>query len=265
MTLGARPFGQEVRFRDWLLVARPAQNEDVPPRDEYCHFTKAVENLGDRWSLMVLGELERKGTLGFNALAGCIPGISRSTLADRLRRLEQLSLITRDPSVRKGVRGYCVTPAGAQLKPVFMALKSWALRWVPEDPAIAERDPDVIVWWLRHRLEAECLPTHQVVIALAVRGARATRTWIVLDPGKDPSFCDEDPLLADDRYVFVEADAADLYPIAKGTCTWREAIRDGSVQLFGDPALVRALPSWFGELAATVRRDPPDGHRVALA
>jgi DNA-binding HxlR family transcriptional regulator len=248
-----------------LVIARRAQNAEVPAQDEYCHFTKAVENLGDRWSLMVLGELERKGTLGFNALAGCIPGISRSILADRLRRLEQLSLITRDPSVRKGVPGYCVTPAGAQLKPVFMALKNWALRWVPEDPAIAERDPDVIVWWLRHRLEADCLPDRQVVLALDVRGARANRTWIVLDPGKDPSFCDEDPLLADDRYVFVEADAADIYPIAKGIRTWREAIRDGSVQLFGDPTLVRALPSWFGELASPARRDRLDGRRVAIA
>lgn len=225
----------------------------MPSRDEYCHFTKAVENLGDRWTLMVLGELERQGTLGFNALIGHLPGISRSILADRLRRLEELELITRDLSVRKGVPGYCVTPAGAQLKPVFMALKHWAMRWVPEDPSFAKHDPDVIVWWLRHRLDPESLPDRQVVIDLDVRGTRAQRFWIVLEPGREPAICDEDPLLGDDRYVYVEADAASIYPIARGGRTWREAIDDGSVAVFGDPILVRALPGWFTEPARATR------------
>ena len=222
----------------------------MPSRDEYCHFSKAVENLGDRWTLMVVGELERKGTLGFNALIGYLPGISRSILADRLRRLEALGLIARDPSVRKGVPGYCVTPAGAQLKPVFRALKDWALRWVPEDASFAEHDPDVIVWWLRHRLDPVSLPDRQVVIDLDVRGTRAKRFWIVLDPGREPAFCDEDPLLGDDRYVYVEADAAGIFPIARGLRTWHQAIAEGTVAVFGDPDLARALPEWFGEPAS---------------
>ena len=56
--------------------------------DDYCPFTKAIEHLGDRWSLLILRQLGAVGPLGFNALATGIPGrISRSVLLDRLRRL----------------------------------------------------------------------------------------------------------------------------------------------------------------------------------
>ncbi len=213
--------------------------------DEYCHFTKAVENLGDRWSLMIVGHLARTGPHGFNALATLLPGISRSVLAGRLRRLEELGLIARDPSSRGGVAGYCVTPAGAQLTPVFDALKSWALRWVPEDAAVAQRDPDLIVWWLKHRVDPSCGPAGTAVIDLDVQGTRSQRFWLVLEPGREASLCAEDPRLGEERYVYVESDADGLYPVAKGLKTWADAIADRSVRLYGDPSLVRAFPSWF--------------------
>lgn len=41
---------------------------------DYCAFTKAVEHLGDRWSLVIVRELQLRGTLGFNALADGCPG-----------------------------------------------------------------------------------------------------------------------------------------------------------------------------------------------
>lgn len=212
---------------------------------DYCAFTKAVENLGDRWSLLIVGHLERSGPLGFNALTATLPGISRSVLAERLRKLEELGLVARDPAPRGRVPGYCVTPSGAQLKPVFSALRSWALKWVPEDPALAERDPDLIIWWLTDRLDSTALPARQVVIDIDIRGSRAKRSWIVLEPGVGPSVCIEDPGLAGERYVYVEADVAGIYPIASGLRGWRQAIEDGSVELFGEPDLICALPSWF--------------------
>jgi len=233
---------------------------------EYCHFTKAVENLGDRWSLLILGHLVRTGPHGFNALTSLLPGISRSVLADRLRHLEELGLVVRDPSVRRRVAPYCVTPAGAQLGPVLGALTDWALRWVPEDPAMAERDPDVIGWWLSHLVEPASAPSVAAVIQLDIRGPRPRRVWLVIEPGNDPSLCDEDPLLGEERYVYVEGSADALFRVAKGWTGWRDAIDDRSIELFGDPRLVRELPSWFraplgdrpftGSVARTERSRP---------
>ena len=62
----------------------------------YCSFTKAIEHLGDRWSLLIVRELGMFGPQGFNDLVSGLPGrISRSVLADRLRRLETLGLVSR--------------------------------------------------------------------------------------------------------------------------------------------------------------------------
>jgi DNA-binding HxlR family transcriptional regulator len=121
---------------------------------DYCAFTKAVEHLGDRWSLLIVRELLMFGPQGFNQLAVGLPGmISRSVLTRRLRTLEQLGLIGRDPSGSPRQPRYALAPAGEQLVPTLKSLWQWAERWVPEDPEMARRDPTVIAWWLTRRTD----------------------------------------------------------------------------------------------------------------
>jgi DNA-binding HxlR family transcriptional regulator len=223
---------------------------DGPPAGEfgeYCPFTKAVEHLGDRWSLLIVQGLARHGPLGFNALAGGLPGISRSVLARRLRHLEALGLLARAAGGGHPARTapYRLAPAGEALVPTLVSLFRWAERWVPEDPALTQRDLALLTWWLAQRIDAAAVPAGPVVVALASGGPRPQRVWLVLERGAPPSGCLEDPGLALERYVYVEADGADLLPIARGERAWGAALADGSVRLYGEPALVRALPGWF--------------------
>ena len=83
----------------------------------YCSFTKAIEHLGDRWSLLIVRQLGVFGPLGFNELARSLPGrISRSVLIERLRRLETLGLVERrEGAADKRVREAVVTPQGQAL------------------------------------------------------------------------------------------------------------------------------------------------------
>jgi len=217
----------------------------VVPFGEYCAFTKTLEHLGDRWSLLIVRNLAISGSQGFNALADGLPGISRSVLARRLRKLEELGLIARDPASQSRPAPFRLAPAGEQLMPTLMSLRLWAEHWVPEDPALALHDPDVILWWLIQRVDQQTLPDYQVVVALDIHGFRIKQVWLVLEPGIAPSVCLHDPDLSLDRYVYVEGDAAGLLPISRGERNWTSAIADGSVQVFGEPGLVRALPGWF--------------------
>lgn len=217
----------------------------IVAKGDYCAYTKAVEHLGDRWSLVILRELTLHGTRGFNALADGMPGISRSVLAARLRKLEDLDLITRDRSSGRDVPGYRLTHAGRELQPVLRSLWQWSLRFLPEDPAMAERDPDIVIRWLAERVNVAAVPERTVVLDLDVTGTGVRRFWLVLERSVAPSLCIEDPSLAGDRYVFVEADVRALYPIARGARDWWSAVADGSVELAGNPELVRALPTWF--------------------
>jgi DNA-binding HxlR family transcriptional regulator len=218
---------------------------------EYCAFTKAVEHLGDRWSLLIVRELARFGPQGFNALAAGLPGrVSRSVLADKLRKLEEIGLLVRDPSASGRSAPYCLTPAGEQLVPTLRSLWDWAEQWIPEDPAMAHRDPSVILWWLRHRVNPAAAPARQVAIEIDMREARPERTWLLLARNAEPNVCLEDPMLGDERYVYVEAAADDLLPVARGHRTWADAIDAGSVTASGPPELVAAMSGWFVAPAA---------------
>jgi DNA-binding HxlR family transcriptional regulator len=221
-------------------------------KTEYCAFTKAVEHFGDRWSLLIVRELAMFGPQGFNTLAVGLPGrVSRSVLASKLRKLEELGLLARDPTTRSRSAPYHLTPAGEQLVPTLKSLWTWAEQWVPEDPQVAQRDPSIILWWLTHRVARSALPERQVAIQFQLALPEADRQWLLVAAGSEPELCQEDPLLGEERYVFVEATAEALYPISRGMRGWRDAVANGSVRLFGDPALVTALPDWF------VSADPP--------
>ena len=218
-----------------------------PGEDDYCSFTKAVEHLGDRWSLLILSDLTLFGPQGFNALAIGLPGrISRSVLADRLHKLENMGLVT-----HIGTRGkedpYQLTAVGHGLGPTIRSLRGWAATWLPEDPGMVEQDPDIVMAWLSRSTEAARLPSRRTVVEFKVRHQRETRCWLVLARGQSPYACFEDPLLDDTRYVYVEASATVLLALSRGALTWRDALSDGSLTASGDPKLTGHLSEWFGE------------------
>ena len=127
----------------------------------YCSFTKAIEHLGDRWSLLIVRELGMFGPQGFNDLATGLPGrISRSVLADRLRRLETLGLVSRrdapDPHP-----AYRLTAVGQGLMATLGSLRAWADTWLPDDPDMLERDPDIVLGWLAQRVDPDRVPDGQ--------------------------------------------------------------------------------------------------------
>ena len=224
----------------------------MPPSTDYCSYTKAVEHLGDRWSLLILREIYLHGTRGFNALVESLPGISRSVLARRLRKLEVMGLIARTPSAGSRPAPYRLAPAGEQLAPTLLSLSQWAERWVPEDPDVARHDPEVIPFWLTLRADPAHLPDPPVALVIDLDAPGSIQSWIVLERGAAASICVEDPLLSPDRYVYVEASADALYPLSRGIRDWRSAVADRSVRLFGNPRLIEELPAWFLPAAAAV-------------
>ncbi|MBW3613473.1 MAG: helix-turn-helix transcriptional regulator [Chloroflexi bacterium] len=221
-------------------------------KTDYCAFTKAIEHLGDRWSLLIVRELHMFGPQGFNALAAGLPGrVSRSVLSAKLRKLEELGLVARDDS-RARSAPYHLAPAGEQLLPTLKSLWQWAERWVPEDAALAQRDPTVLAFWLSRRVVTTEVPTRKTVIEISVRDAPDTRAWLLLDRHGGPELCDEDPGLDESRYVYLEAEASGLLPVARGERSWSDALADRSVELYGEPDLVAATPSWFTAAPAEV-------------
>ena len=226
---------------------RRCENGGVGSTDvnDYCAFSKAVEHLGDRWSLPILAQLVLLGPLSFNEFASGLPGhISRSVLADKLQKLVQLGLVSREGSGRRP-DPYRLTAAGNDLAPTIIALRGWAEGWLPADVAVVERDPDIVLGWLTKRIDPAGLPDRQAIVEITMRHQQEHRCWLVLELGIEPQGCLEDPLLDESRYVYVEAGMTVMLALARGRRSWADATADGSISLFGDPELTRQLPSWF--------------------
>lgn len=220
---------------------------------DYCSFMKAVEHLGDRWSLVIVRDLFLRGPLGFNALAAGLPGISRSVLAARLRKLQVLGIVER---ARAG-GPYRLAHAGRQLEPLLRELRAWSERFVPEDPAMVERDPDIVLVWFAGRIDPAAAPERRSVIELALSDAgQARRSWLVLERGQAVSVCLEDPVLADERYVYVSSDVRAIDRVARGVTDWAAGVADGSIEVDGEPGLVRAVGSWLRPLDGSRRAIP---------
>jgi DNA-binding HxlR family transcriptional regulator len=66
----------------------------------------------------------------FSELAKAVPGLSDRLLSQRLRELEDESVVERDVEPGTPVRvTYSLTEKGAELRPAIRELRLWARRW----------------------------------------------------------------------------------------------------------------------------------------
>jgi DNA-binding HxlR family transcriptional regulator len=218
---------------------------------QYCPVAKASEILADRWTPLILREL-LAGSHHFNELERGLPGIPRSLLTERLRRLERVGVVVRQVATNGRASTYDLTPAGRELRRAISALGDWGAQWVLGDPGPNELDPGLLLWRMRRRVNLERLPRRRVVVQLDFRGARTGSYWLILEPS-DVSVCLHDPGFEVD--VLVTADVSAFHRVWLGRISLGDALRDELVHLEGPRVLTRAFGTWFAwsPFAETVR------------
>ena len=93
-------------------------------------MARALDVIGDKWSLLVLRDLFRKGPLRFHELEKGLPGVAPNTLAARLKTLEREGVIgTRLYEAHPPRYEYFLTEKGKALGPVLKALYGWGERY----------------------------------------------------------------------------------------------------------------------------------------
>jgi DNA-binding HxlR family transcriptional regulator len=106
---------------------------------QLCSIAKALDVVGDRWSLLIIRELMIRGACRYTDLKNGLPGIATNLLSDRIRELESAGLIRREdapPPVATTL--FHLTDAGAELLPVLEAMTRWGIRFMAE-PADGDR------------------------------------------------------------------------------------------------------------------------------
>ena len=100
---------------------------NVRTYDHFCAVARALEQVGDRWSLLVIRDL-LTGAKRFTDLMDRLGGITPKTLSLRLRELEGAGIVAVNRKPGRREVWYRLTPAGAELAPIIDTLGWWGLR-----------------------------------------------------------------------------------------------------------------------------------------
>lgn len=96
--------------------------------DQYCAVARALDAVGERWSLLIVREL-LGGPRRYTDLHADLPGVSTDILATRLKQLEAEELVERRKLERPAnATVYQLTERGTDLRAVIDALGAWGCR-----------------------------------------------------------------------------------------------------------------------------------------
>ena len=95
---------------------------------QYCALARALDVVGDRWTLLIVRELV-PGPRRFTDLVDGLPGISRKLLTERLRELEGDGIVARKELPPPAARQvYELTDEGRDLTAAMVPLLGWGAR-----------------------------------------------------------------------------------------------------------------------------------------
>ncbi|MFJ8886355.1 winged helix-turn-helix transcriptional regulator [Streptomyces sp. NPDC102402] len=204
--------------------ARPARRRSY---DQFCATARALDSVGDRWTLLIVREL-LAGPRRYTDLHADLPGVSTDVLASRLRDMEQGGLAVRrrlPPPAAAAV--YELTEHGRGLLPVLTALAAWGA------PALGERRPTDAVrahWFALPLLRALSGLTQGGLLEVRLpegdfhirAGARTEGAEVYgYGPADRPDAC-----------LLLGTDVA--LELGRGEYTFAEAVRSGRAEVLGE-------------------------------
>lgn len=202
---------------------------------QFCPIARALDLLGDRWTLLIVREL-LAGPQRFSDLLEHLPGMWANLLGPRLRALEDAGLVGRcelPPPAARVV--YMLTERGRELEATLYELSRWGLDLLDE-PGTDVVPQHLMALGIKSLTRFEALPD------------RALRVAFLLDEGTwtlrvDAVTGESRPI---ERVRVEDGVAADAEVTVHGSITTLLAVRQGrgapagSLTLEGEPDAVAA-------------------------
>jgi DNA-binding HxlR family transcriptional regulator len=118
-------------------VTEPTSSWD--PYARGCPSRDLLDRIGDKWTVLVLGELGQHGECRFTQLRKRLSGVSEKMLTQTLRALERDGLVRRTVYPEVPVRvEYGLTPLGQTLREPLRTLTEWSTRYIGDVLAARE-------------------------------------------------------------------------------------------------------------------------------
>ena len=121
--------------------------------DQYCGLARALDVLGERWTLLIVRNL-LLGPQRYSDLLRGLPGITTNLLAKRLQEMEAEGLIERGEGT-SAAAAYRLTGVGRDLEPAIHALGRWGWRRMGKPTGRDRRSIEWLLVALRRRYRGD--------------------------------------------------------------------------------------------------------------
>ncbi len=195
--------------------------------NQYCAVARAMDVLGERWTLLIVREL-LTGPKRFKDLLDGLPGIGTNLLTARLKDLEGNGVLRRATLPPPAAsRVYELTELGRSLEPVVMGLARWGLEFLGASCEEDDRQPAWAMVALQSMLKPEA--TGEIRESYEFRvDDEVFHVWVAdgdtgvrQGPAADPD-------------LVVRSDTQTLLAVAAGRIETPEAVASGALRIEGD-------------------------------
>lgn len=94
-----------------------------------CPINYMLENLGDKWTLLVIRDLVFEGKTFYKDFLNSREGIATNILSDRLKKLESLNVVVSQVYEKQRTQKiYSLTEKGKDLIPVLIEMIIWSAK-----------------------------------------------------------------------------------------------------------------------------------------
>ena len=210
---------------------------------QYCTVARALDVVGERWTLLLVRELST-GPKRFKDLLEGLPGIGTNLLASRLKSLEEQGIICRDTlPPPAGSNVYELTELGGSLEPVIVALSRWGARLL----GVPREEDESRAGWAAVALRSAlgtgpadgrsgtyelCIDGEMFYLRVGDGGEMGLRQGSVPDPD-----------------LVVTGDADTFLAVASWRRSLEEAVESGALRVEGEhEASQEALLAWYRHL-----------------
>jgi DNA-binding HxlR family transcriptional regulator len=218
-------------------MARYASRMSKRAYGQYCGVSRALELVGERWTLLIVRDL-LVSPKRYTDLRTGLPRIPTNILSDRLKELERCGVVRRRILPRpEGSIVYELTEYGNELEDVVLQLGRWGAQALSEPGRDEIVTPDSLVMALRTTFQPDAAAGlhvgYELHIGDIIIHARVDDGMLRAAPGPLP-----------DADLVIDAGMA-LRALMAGELDPAEAVAGGGVQLTGDPELLARFVELF--------------------